>query len=175
MENEAQKELAESISQSFKSLVTDTPVAKLPEDIFTRHFLPYFSGQKTPTSAEPVFAEWVSVAGNPMSPVDIINQKDEVLFRVPALFDTGMVTQLQGRTMREIFKQYELYNNNLPQVANNFLTKALTAKSEGYTPVPLTKAQEEWNNILSRYNMGEKSNESKTSGSNDADDDLIYE
>jgi hypothetical protein len=175
MENNLQKELEDSINQGFKALVSDIPVAKLPEEIFSKHFLPYFSGEKTPTQDKPVFAEWISVAGTPMSPVDIIDKNNEVLFRVPPMFDTGMMTQLQGRTMREIFKQYELYNNNLPQVANNFLTKALTAKSEGYDSVSLTKAQEEWNSILQRYDLGEKTKIAEKNANVQIDDDLIYD
>jgi hypothetical protein len=86
-----------------------------------------------------------------------------------------MVTMLQGKTMREIFSQYELYNNNLPQVANNFLVRALEHKSDGYTEVPLTQAQKDWESILSRYDLATKT-ESAGSVSNINDkDDLIYD
>jgi len=174
MDDNTQKELLENISSGFKALVSDIPVARLPEEIFKNHFLPYFSGQKTPSQDKPVFAEWVSVAGNPVSSVDIIDRDNNVLFRVPPLFDTGMVTQIQGKTMREIFKQYELYNNNLPQVANNFLSKALSAKSEGYTATPLTKAERDWNEILNRYDLADKKVNNSIKADNDKDD-LIYD
>jgi hypothetical protein len=175
MDEYVKQELIDNITLGFKSLVSDVAVAKVPEEIFSRHFLPYFSGQKTPTQAEPVFAEWVSIAGNPMSPVDVIDKDNKTLFRVPPMFDTGMVTQLQGKTMREIFTQYDLYNNNLPQVANNFLNKALLAKSEGYTTTPLTSAQQEWNSILKRYDLAKPDANAGKSESKEADDDLIYE
>jgi hypothetical protein len=175
MDKDVKQELQNNIDQSYKTLVSETPVAKLPEKIFSQYFLPYFSGEKTPTVSQPVFAEWVSVAGNPMAPVDVIGNDNEVLFRVPALYDTGMVTMLQGKTMREIFSQYELYNNNLPQVANNFLAKALEHKSDGYTEVPLTQAQKDWEGILTRYNLGSKTESSGSVANNDDKDDLIYD
>jgi hypothetical protein len=68
-----------------------------------------------------------------------------------------------------------LYNNNLPQVANNFLNKALLAKSEGYTTTPLTSAQQEWNSILKRYDLAKPDANAGKSESKEADDDLIYE
>jgi hypothetical protein len=75
--------------------------------------------------------------------------------------------------MREIFAQYNLYNNNLPQVANNFLTKALTAKSENYDSVSLKDAEVQWKAILKRY---DKYKDDKIADKNqDGDDDLIYD
>lgn len=173
MNEDLNPELISSINDSFKSLVADVPVSKLPEDIFKNYFLPYFTGEKTPSRAEPVFARWVGIAGNPVAPVDIIDKNEEVLFRVPPLYDTGLMSDLQGKTMREIFAQYNLYNNNLPQVANNFLTKALTAKSENYDSVSLKDAEVQWKAILKRY---DKYKDDKIADKNqDGDDDLIYD
>lgn len=161
----------------FDILVIKKENSRLPESIFTGYFLPYFSGQQPITKESHVMAEWISVAGTPMNEVDIIDNEDTVLYTVPSLFDTNIinvVNQSGQGTFAGIFSEYNLHNNNLPQLGERFLSGALKDKFERIqTDSDLKdKNLSTWKSIFQRYNIP-VDHSSDNDPTVSADDDLI--
>lgn len=163
------------------SLVAKTPKARLPESIFRSHFLPYFAGQTGITKDSNVLVEWISVAGSPMSEVDVIDQNQNVLFTVPALFDTNIIEIAKreaGKSLADIYQNFELRNNNIPAVAQNYLSHALADKLQEIQKPSEYRHQNEqrWTSILEHYGVQSASGKAATSQqTNDDHDDVVYE
>jgi hypothetical protein len=153
MDDFEKQNLSESINNSYSVLVTEAPKNKIPEDIFVNYFLPFFKGEKIADRKQPVFAEWVSIAGSPTAAVDVIDKDGNVKITVPGLFNSDIMRSQYNSdvTIRNIFDQYELYNNNIPAVAKNFLDKAFTAKANNLKPTADGKSKEDWQKVLDMY------------------------
>ena len=162
----------------FDILVAKKENSRLPETIFQGYFLPYFSGREPITKDSKIMAEWISIAGTPMNEVDIIDEDDAVLFTVPSLFDTNILNVVNNaghRTFAGIFSEYQLHNNNLPQLGDSFLGKALSGKLDQIqTDSDLQdKNLTAWKTIFHRYNITDPSDQKTTPSTGVADDDLI--
>lgn len=181
-------EISQKTNAVFDSLVTAQPKAKLPEDVFKYHFLPYFSGQEENSKTRNITAEWVGVAGTPMAEVDVVDKAGKVLFTVPPLFDTSSLNiskRPAGRSLADITNEFNLINHSVPVAASRFLNNALTQKgdeiigmSDGQDPGVKAVAPDRWLSILNRY--GFKSADGAgaakpTQTQNSAVDDLIYD
>jgi hypothetical protein len=176
MNDDIKQNLSEAIKDGFTALVTEAPKGKIPEDIFIGYFLPFFAGEKTADRNQPVFAQWVSIAGSPTAAVDIIDKDGSVKVTVPGLFNSDIMRSQYSSdvSMRSIFEQYELYNNNLPVVANNFLDKAFTAKTNNLKPITINKSEEDWQKVLSMYGYKTKAS-LKNIPTSDTDNDIDYD
>lgn len=150
-------EVKEKMTFIHDSLVSGRDNSKLPEDIFKGYFLPYFSGQLPITRESNVLTDWISVAGTPMSEVDIIDlATGDIIFTVPSLFDTNVLDvtkKEQGHTLAEIFSRFELKNNNLPVVATAFLKDALDDKANQINASTSNQNDTRWEAILKRYGL----------------------
>ncbi len=150
--------VTESTDFFYGQLVASNPHGRLPEDIFVGVFLPYFSGQKAITPDVNIFADWISIAGSPMNEVDILNQAQQVVFSVPALFDTNIfqiATRSPGNSFTDIMNEYGLRNDSVPVAANRFLHNNLDRKVEEIkqnSPQQLDSMQR-WNLIFQRYGI----------------------
>ena len=177
--NVAKRDLQAAMNMVHDSLVTHKTNAKLPEDIFKFYFLPYMSGQQPIPDNINLISEWISIAGTPMSEVDIINEAGNVIFTVPSLFDTNNIdvtSRDKGSSLSDIYSQYELRNNNVPIAAVNFLKKALNEKtSTMLQSSPESKATvQAWMDIYARYGIVAET-AIKVIDEDDGSDDLIYD
>jgi hypothetical protein len=181
--DQQREQISAAINNSFNSLVANREVSKLPEEIFKSYFLPFFLGEtkEAPTSDRNPLTDWISIAGTPMAEVEIISPAGEVLFAVPALYDTDMlniVTRSPGNSIADIAHEYELRKAVLPRAAANFLNTALLNKSEAIFKSSDEKStSERWDEIRKRYNKGSFS-DGITHFSKDAlnpDTDITYE
>lgn len=170
------KKLTDDTNFVFDSLVATKENSKLPEEIFVNYFLPFFSG-KVEVSKEPVLSNWIGIAGTPMSEVDVVDTKGDKIFTVPALFDTNIidvVNRERGRSLQDIFSNYEVRNNNIPVIASKFLDNELNKKNDELIHNKTVSATntELWNNIFKRYGIenNETKTISKTPDENGADD-----
>lgn len=170
----------DQVNNIFNSLIVEKTNSVLPENIFRDYFLPFFAGIRPFERNSPVISEWISIAGTPMSEVDIIDGAGRVLYTVPSLFDTDFLSIARrdpGDSIADIYQQYDLRSNNLPQVANNYLNKALNTK---LSKIKLTsnRANENlnrWNTILTRYGLNAVNSTVVNRHHNeDLTDDLIY-
>ena len=76
----------------------------IPEHIFVSYFLPYFrQGLDTETEVsdelreyrQKVLTDWISVAGTLMNEVNVIDNRRQVLFTVPALANTAVINPVR--------------------------------------------------------------------------------
>ena len=165
-----------NIGRIYDGLVVDKLNGTLPENILKDYFLPYFAGITPITRNTTVLTEWVSIAGSPTGEVDIVDQWGNILFTTPSIFDTSSIdpTRRQGGSLVSIFDQYELHNNNIPAVANNFLVNAMYDKVKDFTVLEENSTtSKRWQDIFIKYGL-QKPNDSKIVELDDLSDDLEY-
>lgn len=181
MTDRVRQEIVDSTDLIFDSLVNHQIKGRLPESLFVNHFLDFFSGEKPATPDNKIIEQWISVAGTPMSTVDVINEKGEVLFNVPSLFETNMLDIAKTSTtnsLPEIYGTFDAKVNHIPAVGNKYLADALGDKIQNMvkdSPVLNTNKQK-WDEILTRYGKLEKSKSvNNVKPDDDLADDMIYE
>lgn len=179
LNNTALSNIKASTDNIYNSLVVEQNRNKLPESIFVNHFLGYFSGEKPIAPNDKIFEEWISVAGTPMAEVGIVNEKGEVLYNVPALFDTNILDIARKQvsvSLPEIYSNYEARVNHIPVVGEKFLADALDHKVETIlTESPVaSENQQRWGDILKRYGKNPEVQQNINSKEDPADD-LVYD
>lgn len=139
-----------------EALVVSSPRPYVPEQLFVNYFLPYFSGQIPASSANPFFAQWVGIAGTPMTEVDVIDHQGRILFTVPALFNTSFISpERNGRSYSNIMLEYELRSTHIPVAATNFLANSLDGKFGDTVNQPGASPEQtdRWLTIFARYGI----------------------
>ncbi len=149
---------AENVSNViYDALVVNAPVNVLPEHIFREVFLPYFIGEKNLVQDSNALNTWIAIAGNPGNCVDIINDANEVLFRVPPLFPTDFINNTPEKPLPYdgIIHQYENHAAVFPEMGKRFLSQALdyTKKTVVSENNNVDKYKEMWNKIFEYYNI----------------------
>lgn len=135
--------------------ILDNPIANpLPESIFKNYFLPLFLGLRNDGATLNWMAQWVSIAGSPMSEVVIIddNTKQE-LFRVPPIFNTTSLymTKTEG-DLGDIFKRFFDIKTNNPMAGLSFLLAGLEQKTiDLTTSIDHGGILDRWVAIITRY------------------------
>jgi hypothetical protein len=99
----------------FNSLVTNSrdTCSVLPEQIFVNYFLPFFTGRNDFVARPNIFSEWISIAGSPMNEVAIIDSFNNIMYYVPAVFDTSFINaakQSERPTFGQITDHANLLN-----------------------------------------------------------------
>lgn len=183
MTDYAMQEAAKKMEFVFDALVTHAePTAKIPEDVFVHHFLPYFSGEKPMTKENKVMENWVAISGTPTNEVAVMDKTGKELYRVPPVFDTNILdvtSRNLGESMSDIYAGFAMRKNNLPAIANKFLAGSLENRLS--TLVDVSEAspnQKRWNDIISRYqkpNTGALVSKPKQETQALPDDDLVYD
>lgn len=145
----------------FKELVQGSRAEhnKLPEEVFVKNFLPYFSGQQTIKENPDVIPAWIGVAGSPTAEVDIVDAAGQTVFTVPAHMDTTIINATarfqQGGTLTQAMNQFELEKNNLPTLAQTRAAQEMHSRTT--TMIQGSSAAEEnrkaWDLIFTRYNL----------------------
>lgn len=156
--NLKREEISLQIGRAFDSLVVKKENAHLPEQVFQQFFLPFFAGEldNANLKGRDVITDWISIAGTPMSEVDIVDDNGQTIFAVPAIFDSNIIDHVNhkaGNSLKDIMAEYELRKAGVPAQANNFLNEALALKSQeisgdtSHTAVVTGR----WDTILVRY------------------------
>jgi hypothetical protein len=177
--NKAAVEKASIVGEElYNKLVLEAPVSKLPERIFQQTFLPYFTGKKKMEENPDIIKTWVAIAGNPGAAVDIIdNNSDDVLFRVPPLYNTDFVqSSINTRIPYEgIIHEFEERSASSPKMAERFLknvldkTKNMLVTNNNH----VEEYREMWNKIFDHYGINEES--PKKDNNAISDDELIID
>ena len=181
MTDRVRQEIVDSTDLIFDSLVNHQIKGRLPESLFVNHFLDFFSGEKPATPDNKIIEQWISVAGTPMSTVDVINEKGDVLFNVPSLFETNMLDIAKTSTtnsLPEIYGTFDAKVNHIPAVGNKYLADALGDKIQNMVKdsPALNTNKQKWDEILTRYGKLEKSKSiNSVKPDDDLADDMIYE
>lgn len=119
---------------------------QFPEHLFVSVFLPMFAADMdTPVE------EWLRVASNVFTPVDIIGKDGKVLFTVPPLMRKLPVADKHhpSESLYELWHDYEEFAKIHPNKGAQFL-KAIIANKVPRTPADV-KDLRTWNSIFERY------------------------
>lgn len=170
--------IATQTDEIYNSLVVEANNKVIPEDLFKNYFLPHFSGHAPISINSKVMTEWIGIAGTPTSEVDVADASGQVIFTVPSLFDTNIIDAMKrkvGESFHDIYNEFELRNNNIPVVANNFLNNELSKK----LAIVDTGAKDptiagRWDSIFARYGVIPASSSLETVQQDDPSDDLDY-
>lgn len=178
---EIQNKAQEAIDKCYVGLVQNVEANKLPEEVFVRSFLPYFSGQVSLTDTpENIIGTWIGIAGSPAGKVQIVNNENEVLFEVPPLMKSYPIKALvqDGKPMKEIMANYKVRNANHPAIGEKFLRNELSGKADRIIENKIHQENaEQWNSIFQRYGI-ENPNGSpaaENSSKEVGDDDFVFD
>jgi hypothetical protein len=175
----------EFIDEHHSGIVEGNTRNKIPEQVFKQNFLPYFSGNVESARGRNIMAEWIGVAGTAMSEVDVVGNNNEILFTVPALFDTNVIDitkRALGQGMGDIIEDYNLRKESTPIGAMNMLNNNLGHKLSEIihddVPQRMTTA-ERWINIMGRYGIAPPSDRLSAQATkpavDDNTDDVVYD
>ena len=162
----------------YTHIVLEAPVSKLPEKVFQEAFLPYFTGQKKVSDNPEILKIWVSIAGNPGSAVDITdNNSDDILFRVPPLYNTDFVQAPSNGSIpyAGIIEEYEQRSATSPKQGETFLKSVLdnTRKMVVTNNNHVEEYREMWNKIFDRYHITAKDEKKNPEGL--TDEELVFD
>lgn len=155
------------------SLVLGNENNQLPEEIFVEYFLPFMAGKIPIVRESTVVTDWISVAGTPMSEVDLIDKAGNVILTVPSFFDTSNINTEErkpGESFTDIYSHYDMKMQNIPSAANNFLANQLEKKINNIS----SEKRDRWSDILQRYGY-ETLATTASKVDMDADDDVVYD
>lgn len=78
---------------------------KFPAKLFEKDFLRLFTGQITEDEAKAnnAIAVWIAIAGSPHMPVDLVDEENNVVAKVPALFNSEKFIKNNSDADRGVF------------------------------------------------------------------------
>lgn len=165
-------------------LAVSNNAGKLPEYLFVSNFLPYFCGERLMSANPNVFPMWVSIAGSATSEVDILNDRGETIFSVPALVDLSTIDPVRkpgdASALGQIAGMAKMHANQTPTAGTNYMNAKLAEKFNKIVTrsETFTTNQERWNAIFARYGKGARTvatNSPTTESSGKlTDDDMVF-
>lgn len=173
-----------TLDKAYKGLVEDIAdiQTRLPEEVFVKHFLPFFAGKETVENRPTVISEWIGIAGTPGSEVRVVDQVGQELFIVPAIYDTSYLTFQRtggGTDVDQLLDHARLISSNIPSSGDRFITEALSDKlTRLNSPVPSVVNEQRWISIFERYGLVEKKtspSSGQPSTNNNITDDEVYD
>lgn len=174
---QVRKQSAKIGEDCYKALVLENPVSRLPERIFKETFLPYFIGQKKFEPDSELLKIWVGIAGNPGACVDIIDDGNDVLFRIPPLYNTDFISSTAATKVpfSGIIDEFHNRNASIPNLGNNFLKSVLSTTKDLITTNNnhIDEYREMWQKMFNYYNVNGAKEETKTDQISDGE--IIYD
>lgn len=153
--NMREQKIAEEIQNITRDLetVSSRDIRNIPERVFREVFLPMFAGKEDlvyPASTR----IWANIAGSYFSRVNVINERNEILFTVPALMNNSAVNPVSSEEIPvshvvATAKQYAFMH---PAQGSQYLDDQLTKRSLLMrVPNNVLEDIETWNKIFERY------------------------
>lgn len=130
----------------------------LPEHIFVKYFLPYFTGKYKIEDNSKVMSDWIAIAGNSSAGVNIVDPSNKIIFHVPGILNTGSLDPLSdSKSLRAIGSEYDLYSGSFQTIA---LAGSNAIKDYNNKIKSMFKPEQgdsddvkEWRYIYTRYNI----------------------
>lgn len=170
---EMQREFVKEIYDA----VTDQPLKKIPETVFSSLFLPFFTGEAQSTRDNPAIAHWIGLVGSGTEPAEVVDVSGNVLFTVPPMFDSSRIRTDRPKGSVSISAAFNEYVNDAPVHsgrAQNNLNKALMKKTQEIE----ANSQYSWEPVLRYYNLlpdEQKATAAASDKNQLSDDDLVYD
>lgn len=142
-------------------------IPKVPEHLFVEHILPLMVNR---TDEKINLGDWITLAGNPQMPINVVDGFGEILFQVPPLIRSvpTRVNENAQQSIDKVVSTAEMMYQQHPVQGHVYLNRGLRKKMP--TIEPDIAAAKQWNSILKRYGyppLG-KSEQSTDSGSSGA-------
>jgi hypothetical protein len=162
----------------YRGLVEDKAAVcqQMPEALFVNHFLPSILGEKNDNPNWMV--EWIGVSGSPAAEVAVVNQKREVLFFVPPIINTSVLSDSAGGTSYgRILNMHALHQEASPVKGLLFMEDSLEQKKKDAFVKDINKQTEgyrkQWESIKARYRGGVAAEEKSEQDNGGGLDDLM--
>lgn len=154
-----------SVISEIHSGIVNMENPKVPAIVFKTQFADYFKNIKSFDPSAPLVMKWLYISGNAYTPVDLINEKAEVVDTVPALYARPIIdSNMENKNFSDILTTYENKTNVMAVVGKNYLVGAL-ADVSGLVKGNTESAELEWSRILNKYSdkpLIETTKETKT-------------
>jgi hypothetical protein len=151
----------------------------LPEAVFRKMFLPYFSGQLKVTPENNIIGKWVSVAINPHNEVDVVDIKGEVVFTVPGIISTDIIDAGAGSSkLSSIVDGFLSDVEVLPVRAINTFNSEIQSSLNSVVNMSLADAsgnRAKWEKIFEYYNIPLTDGTDESTDTNYDLDDISYD
>ncbi len=127
----------------------------IPENMFVHHFLPFFSGERTENAQETI-ANWLTIAGSPVHPVNIVNSGGQVVVQVPPIQNNTTLDPAAptDTNLAYAVKESRAISSLSPNAGQSILTGQLSNKLSALTSQLEQKNKEhenKWNALLTHY------------------------
>lgn len=135
------------------SAASSDDTARLQERIFQYVFLPLFAGDAVLMPNVDLML-WTNYVGGPYRACNVIDQKGNVLFTVPPLYDRAAVNPMtSGRqSMYDVIASYSQLSRVHPAQGANYLDAELTKRALIMkVPSAIMENLSLWNSIFTRY------------------------
>lgn len=146
-----------ALKEGFARLAEQSTPA-VPEAIFVRDFLPFFSGEATENAPE-LLSAWYLIAGTPYSPVNVVNTLGQTVAVVPPILsrDIAFPDSKVGGSLAHAFEIARQSSAMSPRLASRMIEDQITAR---YTPsASLAEAEQakvDWAALMAHYGKGPK-------------------
>lgn len=152
MERKDKEQLKSTIDDLSSALEVDNKKARLPENIFKHSFLPSLNGDIPENDV--ALAKYVEYAGGPYKEVDIVNNRGEIVYTCPPLYNRSSGKEGSKIPYNELAGTYELKKARLPSEADNYMNNIAVGISNEIS-VEKTSNEYRWGKIFDRYTVNE--------------------
>lgn len=154
VDSKIKREMDVDIGRAFNSLFQKEVRPRLPENIFANVFLPYFINSKPVDDNSDVLVNWIAIAGTPTNKVDIIDQNNNVLFTVPPLIDSDLMSaKIRGPNFNDIIRAGRQESSRLPGLGDDFVVSVGTARIKALERSHVSNYAKEWDVIRKYYKL----------------------
>lgn len=155
-----------------------TPLKRIPEPVFREIFLPYFTGEKTPTPENDAIAHWIGIVGSATESAEVVNVKGDVLFEVPPMYDSSRINPIKGEkntNFATIFTVFEEQARVHPSLGRDYLAETLSEKADKNILKNNGKGPS-WVPVLQYYKLlPDEAVKAATPAATPGDDDLSFD
>lgn len=145
-----EENIKNTMTPVFDTIEAATPKGKLPLKIFKDTFLNLFL-LKDMKDADEKIKVWISIAGSPVSEVELIDEDGKVVDIVPPLYDSAATLGImsRGKALGDIIHEYQQRTAITQSSADNFLYRNLNTKMENAGAMIVRNSQ--WLPFLEKY------------------------
>lgn len=153
-----QEQMLTRIENTYNVLIGSKDVKnRIPENVFTYYFLPYFTGKVQSSEDQKYTATWIAVAGSPTAEVDVFGPDGKTLFTVPPIVDTSRYDPTsggRGKSITAMVSEAELYGTLSPVARQNAMDSVLSGKLNQYIKDGVNQENAlRWYEIFKRYGL----------------------
>jgi hypothetical protein len=166
-----------ALMRDFAMMLSDSR-KRIPENIFRRHFVAFFSGVKSAYDAE-LLEHWYKIAGTPYEEVDLVDERGNVVATVPPVLDRDSIpivaTRQPGMSVDFALDNEAQQATLSPRLATTRLATTLTEKFVNPSEGRKAALSQRWEELLKRYEADIPKEKKTSSESDNSTSDFDYD